>query len=83
MTDNKLPLRNEYFCYPVRFSWIGFNHRVRGKDNLPLNWADAMAAIMEIFGLPGDRFVSKFEEDDLVFLFHDEQDAAFCILKFR
>lgn len=83
MTDNKLQVLNEYFCYPVRFSWVGFNQRVRGKDNLPLNWGHAMAAMVETFGLPGDRYVSKFDQDDLVFLFHNEQDASLCILKFR
>ena len=83
MTDNKLPVLNEYFCYPVRFSWVGLNQRKFGSDNLPLNWGHAMAAIVETFGLPGIRYVSKFDEDDLVFLFHDEQDASLCILKFR
>lgn len=80
---NKLQLQNEHFCFPVRFSWVGLNQRKFGSDNLPLNWGHAMAAIVETFGLPGDRYVSKFDEDDLVFLFHDEQDAALCILKFR
>lgn len=83
MTDNKSQPQNEHFSHPVAFSWEGLNRRTQGQDNLPLNWGHAMAEIVETFGLPGNRYVSKFDQDDLVFLFRDEQDAALCILKFR
>jgi hypothetical protein len=62
----------------------GNQHQIRGvDDNNSQAWAEAMSDIIDYFGLPGDRYTTRFDSDNIVFLFHKEQDAALCILKFR
>ena len=85
MLDNNLPAsNNKDFTYPVLFSLIGVQHPIRGVDaEDSQGWAEAMSNIIEYFGLPGDRYTTRFDSNNIVFLFHKEQDAALCILKFK
>jgi len=80
----KSPSTNTEFPYAVRFSWLGIQYPIRGIDPRDSQgWADAMASIVEHFGLPGDRYITQFDPHDVVFRFRQEQDATVCILKFK
>jgi hypothetical protein len=41
-------------------------------------WNECCAQILEVFGLPGNRFVYKPYEDYMTFTFKTEQDAMLC-----
>jgi hypothetical protein len=41
-------------------------------------WNETCATVLEVFGLPGDRFVSTPTTDYLVFKFKNVKDAALC-----
>lgn len=41
-------------------------------------WNDLCAMVIEVFGLPGDRFVSSPTEDFMIFTFKSKRDADLC-----
>lgn len=41
-----------------------------------------MADVLEEFGLPGNRYIVKFEGHSITLQFQQSQDAVFCALKF-
>lgn len=41
-------------------------------------WNHTCADIMEVFGLPGDRYVSTPTQDFLIFTFKNTKDADLC-----
>ncbi len=58
----------------------GFFHRVRlqwkGQSNYL--WNEACADIVEVFGLPGDRFISSPQVEYMDFFFKSTRDAELC-----
>jgi hypothetical protein len=46
------------------------------QDNLW--WNETCAMILEVFGLPGQRFVYKPFEDFMTFTFKSKKDADLC-----
>lgn len=47
------------------------------KRNSPF-WSELCADIMEVFGLPGDRYFSVPTEDYMIFTFKNKKDAELC-----
>jgi len=43
-------------------------------------WNETCAMVLEVFGLPGDKFIYKPEYDYMLFEFEDEHDAFMCKL---
>jgi hypothetical protein len=41
-------------------------------------WNETCAMVLEVFGLPGDRFVYHPYEDYMTFTFKDKRDAFMC-----
>jgi hypothetical protein len=41
-------------------------------------WNDTCAMVLEVFGLPGDRYESKPEHDYMSFTFKNTKDAELC-----
>ena len=41
-------------------------------------WNESCALVLEVFGLPGDRFVYHPYEDYMTFDFKNEKDANLC-----
>jgi hypothetical protein len=41
-------------------------------------WNEVCAKIIEQFGLPGDRYTSHPTENNMEFIFKNEQDAFMC-----
>jgi len=48
----------------------------RGQDKYW--WNEACADVIEVFGLPGDRFTSHPTMDKMDFHFKNERDAEMC-----
>ena len=45
-------------------------------------WNEVCAQGMEMFGLPGNRYITEANVNDLTWWFRDEQDALLMTLKF-
>ena len=58
----------------------GFVHKVKVPWSYQSSgwWNDACADVVEIFGLPGDRFMSHPTPECLDFYFKSEKDANLC-----
>ena len=41
-------------------------------------WNETCAMVLEVFGLPGDRYESKPEHDYMSFTFKNTKDAELC-----
>ena len=44
------------------------------------NWNEGCARACELFGLPGDRFITQVTEDWMYFHFKSEQDATMFVM---
>jgi hypothetical protein len=43
--------------------------------NEMLRWNEMLANVVEVFGLPGDRYITDVDVDDMTFWFRDPHDA--------
>jgi hypothetical protein len=41
-------------------------------------WNETCAMVLEVFGLPGNRYTSHPEHDYMKFIFKNEKDASLC-----
>ena len=55
--------------HTVKISW---------DNQSVLWWNECCAMVLEVFGLPGDRFVYTPHEDYMTFRFNNEKDADLC-----
>lgn len=53
----------------------------RQLDNI-MAWNEVCAQGMELFGLPGNRYITEANVDDMTWWFKDEHDALIMTLKF-
>jgi hypothetical protein len=67
--DNRIASKNDGFIHLVSIPWQG------QKEYW---WNEACADVLEVFGLPGDRFTSHPKMDQMDFLFKSEKDAEMC-----
>jgi hypothetical protein len=68
-------LRDNDFKYPVVVPWSSQLDTVSA-------WNEICAQGMEMFGLPGDRYITDANVNDMTWWFKDEQDALLMTLKF-
>lgn len=68
-------LQDKEFPHPVRIKWS------RHLDTIFL-WNEVCADIMELFGLPGNRYITDVNINDMTVYFRDERDAVIMALKF-
>ena len=68
-------MRDLDFVHPVHLSWNITIGTVR-------SWNEICADGVELFGLPGDRYVTHATDYSLVWFFRDPQDALLFKLKF-
>ena len=71
----KIILRDDAFKYPVVVPW---NARL---DTVSA-WNEICAQGMEMFGLPGGRYITDANVTDMTWWFKDPQDALLMTLKF-
>lgn len=67
--DSRIPARDEGFTHVVSVPW-------KGQSNFW--WNEACADIMDVFGLPGNKYTSHPTENKMDFYFRDERDAFMC-----
>ncbi len=60
---------SEEYKFPVRVDWN--NQRNQW-------WNETCASVLEVFGLPGHRFIFKPEAEHMTFSFKNEQDQLLC-----
>ena len=48
------------------------------KINTTLLWNQATSAILEHFGLPGDKYTTELTADYMKFLFKDDREGLMC-----
>ena len=68
-------LRDDAFKYPVVVPWSS-------KLDTVSAWNEICAQGMEMFGLPGGRYITDANVTDMTWWFRDEQDALLMTLKF-
>lgn len=69
--DKRKSILNDGFTHLVTLPW-----KSSGKEVTP--WNDVCADIIEVFGLPGNRFMSHATPDSMTFYFKTEYDASLC-----
>jgi hypothetical protein len=70
-----ITLRDDTFRYPVVVPWSP-------KLDTVTAWNEICAQGMEMFGLPGHRYITDANVNDMTWWFKDEQDALLMTLKF-
>ena len=70
---NMLP--DNEFKYPVTVPWSSQLDTVTA-------WNEVCAQAMELFGLPGNRYMTEANVNDMTWYFKDEKDALLMMLKF-
>jgi hypothetical protein len=68
-------LRDQEFKYPVIIPWSS-------KLDTVSAWNEVCAQGMEMFGLPGNRYITDANVNDMTWWFKNEQDALLMTLKF-
>jgi hypothetical protein len=71
----KITLKDPEFKYPVTVKWG------RGADTIEY-WDQLSIASIELFGLPGDRFITDISANEMTWFFKSDQDALIFKLKF-
>jgi hypothetical protein len=74
-TLRRCTLRDDEFQYPVVVPWTS-------KLDTVSAWNEVCADAMEMFGLPGDRYITDANVNDMTWWFRNEQDALLMTLKF-
>lgn len=59
---------------------MSFDYKVKIDWNNQHNqwWNETCASVLEVFGLPGNRFIYKPESDYMIFEFASQKDADLC-----
>lgn len=48
------------------------------KDQSNVWWNETCANIIEVFGLPGNRYTTEVSVESMIFYFKNEKDAFMC-----
>lgn len=64
---------NKSFAHSVRVNW--------NPQTVP-TWNECCAMVVDVFGLPGDRFMFRPKTDHMLFEFVSEKDALMCKIMF-
>ena len=67
--DSRIALQETGYVHQIRLPWTG---------QASYWWNEACADVMEVFGLPGDRFFSHPTADYMDFYFKSDKDAKLC-----
>ena len=68
-------MHDREFNYPVTVYWG------RGDDTMDY-WDRLCISSIELFGCPGDKFITDISADRMVWIFRDPKDAFIFKLKF-
>ena len=70
MLSQKKETTEKMFNFPVRVNW----HTGQGD----IWWNETCAMVLEVFGLPGDRFIYHPYTTHMTFEFNNEKDQHLC-----
>ena len=68
-------MREPEYIHPVTVKWG------QGADTMEY-WDQLSISSIELFGLPGDRFITDISAEEMTWFFKSEQDALIFKLKF-
>lgn len=68
-------MREPEYCYHCTIPW-------RDPVNPLYYWDTLCASAIELFGLPGNRYITDISEKSMTWSFRNEQDALLFKLKF-
>lgn len=54
--------------------------KVPWKNQSNIWWNETCANIIEVFGLPGDKYTTEVSANEMLFFFQNEKDAMMCML---
>lgn len=63
-------MNNDNFQHSVTINWT--------SEQGTIWWNETCAMVLEVFGLPGDRYIYKPKFDNMTFNFRTENDAVMC-----
>ena len=69
MVDSRIETKNAGYIHVVSIPWQGQSNH---------HWNQVCADVLEVFGLPGDRFTSHPKMDQMDFYFKSKKDADLC-----
>ena len=69
IVDSRRASKDAGFTYIVSLPWMGQSH---------FHWNEVCADVLEVFGLPGGRFMSHPSMDQMDFYFKSKKDADLC-----
>jgi len=64
--------------YDKDFPYAGF---IQWHNNSPIPWNEICAQVVELFGLPGDRYVTNVGLVSMGFMFKNQEDFLLFKLK--
>lgn len=73
--SGNITLRDDEYKYPVVIPWSATLDSVSA-------WNEICAQGMEMFGLPGNKYVTEANVNDMTWYFRDPRDALLMTLKF-
>lgn len=73
--SGNITLRDDEYRYPVVIPWSATLDSVSA-------WNEICAQGMEMFGLPGNKYVTEANVNDMTWYFRDPRDALLMTLKF-
>ena len=73
--SGNITLRDDEYKYPVVIPWSATLDSVSA-------WNEICAQGMEMFGLPGNRYITEANVNDMTWYFKDPKDALLMTLKF-
>lgn len=65
-----MPTKVEDFPYTVQVNWESHQESIW--------WNETCAMVLEVFGLPGHRFIYKPSIDHMLFQFKSAKDESLC-----
>lgn len=68
--DKRIDMQDEGFVHSVKINW-------KNNDTIS-NWNDALADILEVFGLPGNKFMTHPTFEYMDVCFKSKRDAELC-----
>ena len=68
-------MREPKYCHHCTIPWVS-------RTNPLYYWDTLTADALEMFGLPGARYITDISEFSMTWSFRDPKDAVFFILKF-
>ena len=67
--DKRITMRENGFIYHVELSW---------NEQGNTMWNEACADVIQVFGLPGNKFMTYPTMDSMLFGFKSDRDATLC-----